>query len=233
MISVGTSFLPEFTLTLDYFDIKVEDYINRAFGGVAGVLRACFASGVQTAAEYAADPACSLLFRDASQQLRGTVPLANTTELETKGWDLTTQYRFDFDRLGSFTLGAAVTRTSNFDYNNVNYAGLITVDFNRLTLPKTRANVRLGWQLNDLSAAVTWQKLSAITEQISKQAVPSVQYLDLSARYQVSDKLSLYGGVSNLLEEDPPLIRNQWTNTDPNTYDAMGRQFFLGATIKL
>jgi iron complex outermembrane recepter protein len=236
-LTVGTvlqpSFLPQFTLTLDYFDIKVEDYINRAFGGVTGVLRECFASAVQTADQYAAQPACSLLFRDASQQLRGTVPLANTTELETKGWDLTSQYRFDFARLGSFTLGAAVTRTDNFDYNNVNYAGLITVDFNRLTLPKTRANLRLSWELENLSAALSWQKLSAITEQISKQAVPSVQYLDLSARYRISDKVSVYGGVSNLLEEEPPLIRNQWTNTDPNTYDAMGRQFFVGASIKL
>jgi len=236
-LTVGTvvqpSFLPQFTLTLDYFDIQVEDYINRAFGGVTGVLRECFASGVQTAEQYDAHPACSLLFRDASQQLRGTVPLANTTELETRGWDLTSQYRFDFERLGSFTLGAAVTRTNNFDYNNVNYAGLITVDFNRLTLPKTRANVRLSWELENFSTSLTWQKLSAITEQISKQAVPSVQYFDLSARYRFSDKVSAYGGVSNLLEEEPPLIRNQWTNTDPNTYDAMGRQFFVGATIKL
>jgi iron complex outermembrane recepter protein len=236
-LTVGTviqpSFLPSLTLTLDYFDIKVEDYINRAFGGVAGVLRECFASGVQTAAQYAAHPACSLLFRDASQQLRGTVPLANTTELETKGWDLTSQYRFDFERLGSFTIDAAVTRTNNFYYNGVNYAGLITVDFNRLTLPKTRTNLRLSWELDNLSAALSWQKLSGITEQISRQAVPSVQYLDLSARYRVSDKLSIRGGVSNLLQEDPPLIRNQWTNTDPNTYDAMGRQFFLGASIKL
>ena len=236
-LTVGTvlqpSFLPDFTLTLDYFDIKVEDYINRAFGGVTGVLRECFASGVQTQAQYDANLACSLLFRDASQQLRGTVPLANTTQLETKGWDLTSQYRFEFERLGSFTLGAAVTRTNNFDYNNVNYAGLITVDFNRLTLPKTRANLRLSWDLENFSAAVTWQKLSAITEQISRQAVPSVQYLDLSARYRFSDKISVYGGVSNLLEEEPPLIRNQWTNTDPNTYDAMGRQFFVGTTIKL
>lgn len=236
-LTLGTvlqpSFLPDFTLTLDYFDIKVEDYINRAFGGVAGVLRDCFASGVQTTDQYAAHPACSLLFRDASQQLRGTVPLANTTELQTTGWDLTAHYGLDLDRFGSLGIAAAVTRTSHFDYNNVNYAGLITVDFNRLTLPKTRSNLRLSWELGKLSTALTWQKLSAITEQISRQAVPSVQYLDLSARFNASDKVSIYGGVSNLLEEDPPLIRNQWTNTDPNTYDAMGRQFFLGATIRL
>lgn len=236
-LTVGAVLQPssmrDLTLTLDYFDIQVDDYINRAFGGVAGVLRECFASGVGTSAEYDAHPACSLLFRDASQQLRGTVPLANTTRLATTGWDLTAKYRFDVARFGILGIDAAVTRTDHFDYNRINYAGLITVDFNRLTLPKTRSNVRLSWEVGKLSTALTWQRLSAITEQISKQPVPAVQYFDLTARYQPTDRLSIYGGVTNLLEEDPPLIRNQWTNTDPNTYDAMGRQLFLGASIKL
>lgn len=230
---VQPRFIDSFTLTLDYFDIKVDDYINRAFGGVTGVMRECFASGVDTAAEYAGDPACPLLFRDASQQLRGRVPLANTTRLVTKGWDLTAQYRLDLERLGSFGIGAAVTRTTDFDYNGVNFAGLITVDFNRMTLPKTRSYARLNWDIGKLSTALTWQRLSEITEPISGQSVPSVQYFDLTARYQPTDKVTIYGGVNNLLEEDPPLIRNQWTNTDPNTYDAMGRHVFLGAAIGL
>jgi outer membrane receptor protein involved in Fe transport len=240
-ITVGAvlqpSFVEGFAMTIDYFDIKVEDYINRAFGGLTGVLNSCFASGVQTADAYAAHPACSLLYRDASAQLRGTVPLANTTELETKGWDVTAQYRFDLDRvgmgsLGSFNLSAAVTRTDRFDYNGVNYAGLITVNFNRLTLPKTRSNVRLRWDLGTVSTALTWQYLGGINEEISKQRVASADYFDLTASYEPTQKLRLHGGVSNLLEKEPPTIRNQWTNTDPNTYDALGRYFFVGATVR-
>jgi iron complex outermembrane recepter protein len=236
-VVVQPRFIDAFTLTLDYFDIKVDDYINRAFGGVAGVLSACFASGVTTAAAYAADPACSLLYRDASQQLRASVPLANTTELETQGWDLTTQYRLDLEKLGAEELGsigvsAALTRTSHFDYNGVNYAGLITVDFNRLTLPKTRVNMQLRWDLGKFSTALAWRRLSAIREQISGQPVPSVQYFDLTAHYEPTDRLSLYAGINNLGEEDPPAIRNQWTNTDPNTYDALGRYVFGGLSLR-
>jgi outer membrane receptor protein involved in Fe transport len=83
-----------------------------------------------------------------------------------------------------------------------------------------------------VSTALTWQHLSEITEEISKQRVPSADYFDLTASYEPTEKLRLHGGVSNLLEKEPPTIRNQWTNTDPNTYDALGRYFFVGATVR-
>lgn len=227
-------FAPQLSFTLDYFDITVDDYINRAFGGVQGVLRDCFASGVATAADLDAHPACVLLFRDASQQLRGIVPLANTTRLETKGFDATLGYRLDLgtfgaERAGALLFDAAVSRTTDFNYNGTNYSGLITVDFNRMTLPETRSNVRLGWELGDFSASLSWQHLGGITEQISRRPVPSVDYFDLALRYERDGKYRVFAGVNNLLEEDPPLIPNQWTNTDPNTYDAMGRMLFVGA----
>ena len=72
------------------------------------------------------------------------------------------------------------------------------------------------------------------------QVIGTYNYFDLSGTWQVSDFLVLRGGVRNLLDKDPPLVDNNSApandvngNTFPNTYDALGRQFFIGATAKL
>jgi len=230
-------FAPGLTVSADYFDIKVDDYINRAFGGIAGVIRACYASGVTTAGGLAADPACSLLSRDASAQLLGRVPLENTSPLHTTGWDFQANYGFDLADIGAPDLGrlnlnAAVTYTRKFSYNGVNYVGLLTQDFQVLNLPKLRSNVSVNWRLGDLSTTLTWRRHGRVIEQSSRLRAPAVDWFDLAARYRVRKEVEVYGGVNNIADKDPPLIRGQFFNTDGQTYDVLGRYVFGGVTLR-
>jgi outer membrane receptor protein involved in Fe transport len=66
--------------------------------------------------------------------------------------------------------------------------------------------------------------------------LPERNYFDLSAIWELNDSISLRGGVTNLLDEDPPIVATEISgtgsaNTYP-TYDTLGRQFFLSATAR-
>ncbi len=62
--------------------------------------------------------------------------------------------------------------------------------------------------------------------------VDEVMYWDLSAQYSF-DQLTVVGGVSNLLDTDPPFFLDGDTNSNGNTYDFVGRAFFTRAIYKM
>ena len=66
--------------------------------------------------------------------------------------------------------------------------------------------------------------------------VGSVSYVDLSAIWNATKNVSLRLGVNNLLDRDPPVLPSEITNTGSGnvfaSYDTLGREYFLGATVK-
>jgi outer membrane receptor protein involved in Fe transport len=58
-------------------------------------------------------------------------------------------------------------------------------------------------------------------------------------RYTHNEKLSAYFGVNNLFDKTPPIIPVGYPgnvfgyNTDPRTYDALGRMMYVGISAKL
>lgn len=67
--------------------------------------------------------------------------------------------------------------------------------------------------------------------------IPSFNYLDLAVNWRVKDGYTLRAGVNNVLDKDPPIIGSNSLspvfgngNTYPQTYDALGRQIFVGLT---
>ena len=66
--------------------------------------------------------------------------------------------------------------------------------------------------------------------------LPDMNYLDLSAMWDIREYLTLRAGITNLLNEDPPIVGTEISgtgsaNTYP-TYDTLGRQVFLGMTAR-
>jgi outer membrane receptor protein involved in Fe transport len=95
------SFLPGFNLSVDYFDIKVKDYI--AGIGADVIINRC----VQTSDPFF----CNLVHRDAAGSLwlssNGFVTdtTLNTGALRTKGVDVNANYRMDLDAVGLSNMG--------------------------------------------------------------------------------------------------------------------------------
>lgn len=60
-------------------------------------------------------------------------------------------------------------------------------------------------------------------------------YWDLAGSYTVNETIELFAGVSNVLDEQPPLIGFRAggdSNTQAQLYDTVGRRYFIGTTVR-
>jgi outer membrane receptor protein involved in Fe transport len=233
-----------FSSTIDYFHINVDGYVNRLGGGIVGQVANCFASGVTTAAQYAADPFCSQLARSDSGELIGTQPLVNSGSLVTSGFDLAVNYAFDLEQVG---LPASAGRISvrldgqhlqSYKFDGDEFASLTSGDFG--TLPTERANLRLVYDRGALQTALNWNYIGNVNEGNPGDAPEdltshgAMSYFDLFARYAFGTAVEVSAGVTNLLDEQPPIILTGFTNTntDNTTYDGIGRRYFVSTRVR-
>ena len=56
--------------------------------------------------------------------------------------------------------------------------------------------------------------------------VPAYNYFDVDARYSFRN-LELGVGVTNLSDKGPPAVSGAPLNTDPASYDIIGRAYFI------
>jgi iron complex outermembrane recepter protein len=71
-------------------------------------------------------------------------------------------------------------------------------------------------------------------------SIPAFDYFDLATDWNVREGIDLHAGVNNVFDKNPPLVfagiagPSQFGNgnTFPGTYDSLGREIFVGVTIK-
>jgi outer membrane receptor protein involved in Fe transport len=242
-IQLTPSFIPGLTLSADYFDIKVDGYISRVQGGAAGLVAACFAQNITTAAQLAADPYCSLLSRRPNGDLLATVPLTNEASagvnnvLKTRGIDFVLGYERPLGSSGSkIGLNSNVTYLMDYKYNGTEFAGFSSADFG--ALPQWKANTRLTYSDDTLNVSLNWQYIGKSTDTFGDIGgafgtgpIKAQNYFDLNARVNVGEQFEFFGGVQNLFDKQPPSVASGFTatNTDETLYDTLGRRFFIGA----
>jgi len=65
---------------------------------------------------------------------------------------------------------------------------------------------------------------------VTTLGVPATTYLDVNASWRFGETVDLHLGVENATDEQPPLYTaNVQMNTDPSTYDVLGRRYYLRA----
>ena len=70
-----------------------------------------------------------------------------------------------------------------------------------------------------------------------RRRVPTYFYHDLTASWNINDMLGLDRGRVNIADKDPPVYTTSsgvgiQANTDPSTYDVLGRRYFMNLTAK-
>ncbi len=229
------SFIDNFTVTFDYYDIEVDGYVARLAGGAVAQTEACFLSGVANAAEYQANINCANISRNASGELLITEPLVNTGTLTTKGYDLSLQYAFGLPaEAGRLSLRVDANFLEEYNLDGEEYSGLSSFDFG--TLPEMRANMRIVYDRGPFQASLNWNRIGEVDERPGDGGdthVDAWDYLDVFTRYTFAERFTLSAGVTNLTDKDPPLIITGFTNTntDNTTYDGVGRRYFAGLKI--
>ncbi len=68
----------------------------------------------------------------------------------------------------------------------------------------------------------------------SARKIEMEHYVDLNFRWDFHDHLTLSGGIDNLFDNDPEVLGDAQvqSNTEPSTYDVLGRTFWGGLKLK-
>lgn len=240
-------FLPGFNATIDFYSIDVAGLID-TFGAL-NTVGACYDRGDAAACSRIQRNAIGNLWTAGGQVLDLNI---NIGGLKTEGVDLAANYRFDLDSLGlkevgSVSIGYIATILQTYEKD----PGGGTAPFSCVGVhagqclevrPEYRHRARVGWDTPwDISVSATWRYISDVKLQTGAAtridyAFDAEHYFDLAGTWDVRDNVSVRFGVNNVLDNDPPLSGSVGTtgngNTYPQTYDAMGRFLFMGATLK-
>ncbi len=250
------SFLSGFNVSVDYFDIVVDNAIQPF--NPQNTMDDCYLQGIMSA--------CARIERNTSNGSLwngdGVVddPNTNIGSFSTAGIDINANYRFDLEDIGMGSYGSLAMNlvgtylselvtdnggiAPNSSYDCVGYYG------NQCGTPNSewRHRARLTWMSPwDVDLSGTWRHYGEV--QLAELAADgsldnggtridryfdAENYFDIAATWQVRDTITLRAGVNNVLDNDPPLsysVGNTGNgNTYPQTYDAMGRYVFFGIT---
>jgi len=252
-ISYGIVFTPRFapglSMSVDYFDIDVEDLISTF--GAANTLDACYTFGD--------DGACSRIHRNANGQLwigTGNVDDLNTNigGLETSGVDLNLNYTgLDIGSMGSLTFNLTGTWLKElitdpgsagfppFDCTGL-HAGNCVSSLTTAANPEIRTRFRIGWETPwNVDFAVTHRYIGPVSQEGAAanridRNFSHENYFDVFGSWNVTDMANVRLGINNVLDNDPQINASVGTtgngNTYPQVYDALGRYIFGGVTVK-
>jgi outer membrane receptor protein involved in Fe transport len=248
-------FIPGFTATLDYYDVKLNGTIGSL--GSTDIQNACATTG----------QLCNLIHRDqffSTWRTPGGYILstnANVGQSESKGVDVTGSYTHPMPHdLGAFSINLIGTyllkqyiNTGVFDYDCVGFFGNVC----GVPTPTWRHLARFAWETPwKVTVTAGWRMLgkvmidesstnenlgvtgSARAGQLALDAannileIPTTHYLDLGVTWKVTKWATFIAGANNVFDKEPPLAPGQSPNDYGagfyNTYDSLGRYIHTG-----
>ncbi|MFN0183258.1 MAG: TonB-dependent receptor domain-containing protein [Aquabacterium sp.] len=235
----------DLNVTIDYFDIKVNDIITNP--PAVEVLNGCLATGAL----------CNLIQRDGIGSLWATnnafitVLNNNLASRATQGIDFAADYRLGLGAMGRVDLSYIGTYLKKFyQVNRPGTAGFECAGYYGgvcgTPLPEIRHKIRATWTTPwNLQVSATVRHIDGVSQDSTNPQIGGAingamrtlgarQYLDLAASYQLTKNLLVRGAVNNVLDKDPPLRSNGAGfangNTYPVVYDAAGRRVSLNVT---
>lgn len=230
--TIGAVFTPSFidglSVTVDYWDIQIEDAI--AAVGSGDILEGCLDS-----ADFPNVPFCDAFTRRADGGLNflesGQI---NFAKLEATGVDFAVNYSIDVgeNSFGARAVGSYQEALDQF-FNPLDL-GEVDPEVGEVQLPEWSGNVTLSWERGPLTAAVqtTYQSEQSVAEiedigLYGDAAFFDETYIvDVNASYEISDVWSVYGGVNNVADEEPFSTQTAWP------VGPRGRFFFLGLSYQ-
>jgi iron complex outermembrane receptor protein len=206
------SFLPGASVSLDYFDIKIDNRITAV--SATYIANQCYIEGIPSF--------CSSIQRNADGSItnlaRGN---ANLGKLETDGADLTLGYRFPMTKYGRFALRSDTSYTHSYkvkasaDSDWADYAGDYYYN-------KIKSNVSLDWTMGNWNATWTARYYSPVRDECWSDTVEcsnpngytesfgtgynklgAETYHDINVGYKTSWKGQIMVGINNAFDKKP------------------------------
>jgi len=239
------TFIKNFSATLDYYNIRVNNIIQGISPGVS--LDQCLAGD---------ETFCSLIHRDANGSINSPTGYVvstnqNTGYLQAKGYDLEINYRFRLSDIawsgfqmpdwGSVAVNLVGTYTEAFvdqpvtgqgTYDCAGLYGPVCGNPN----PHWRNKLRVTWQSPwNFDISGQWRYIGGVKLDTNEgnpllnnggfdvvdAHIPGYNYFDLSGNWRIKDGFTVRAGVNNIFDTDPPITSNIATQVgvgNGNTY---------------
>jgi outer membrane receptor protein involved in Fe transport len=247
-------YLPGFSASIDYFDIKIADQISTLTAQQEVDL--CAAGNQEL---------CSQML------LTSTIPNTNFVRVQAfnlakvrdKGFDIETVYRTGLSALrlpGSLTVRALASHTISFLTASgiigtipVESAGVnLGTSVNSNGIPNWKAYLTQGWDTEKFSLTITerWFSDGVYSNEyiecqtncpvstvahttINDNDMKGATYVDIGGAYNVTDKVTAYFKVDNLLDKAPaPAPQTSvFYGANPYLYDVLGRMYRVGVRM--
>lgn len=250
--SLGAVYRPSFShpmlsrisTSLDYYNIEITDVIGSITA--ANQLQGCYnANGVTNPTYDANNGYCQLFQRDASTGniVNSLGLLQNLAALQTSGVDLQVDWAFDLvdaglPDYGSLKFNVVVGWLESWarqdaEGGQFNERSGSIDSTNGFTFPEWKFLSSVNYSIGDYSVGARWRRVGEMDIRSTNNKLESIDYFDLLGTWEVSERVTLRAGVNNLTDEAP----RTWSpgiqaNTDPSTYDVLGRRYFVGLTAK-
>jgi iron complex outermembrane receptor protein len=230
------SFVPGLNISLDYFNIKVDQFI--AGIGANLIINQCLSSQSSFFCGLVhRSPGSNSLWLDPTGFIQDTT--LNTGSLKTTGVDLNVNYRTDLSNLGlgdngGVSVSMVGTWLDQLDtqplpggptYNCKGLYGTVC----GVPAPEWRHKLRVTWNtpysygdwVKSLSFSAQWRYYGKVTldafssdpqlnnpglQYETDRVFSSRSYLDLTANFTIHNNLNFRVGVNNVFDKDPPIV---------------------------
>ncbi len=232
------------TISLDYYDIEISDYINQPTGQEA--LDTCY---------VLEDEACLsgvVRIGGAITETGTGVPayFTNFERFQAEGLDLVVNTGFDLGGAGELAVGLTAHQYLTNEFQTTSLSAVVDCKGFYGTscdpVPEFRSVLRTQWYRDDFDASLLWRHIGSMDIQANEAAaafeafrsVDSQDYFDLTFGYTWQDTIRVSLLVANVFDEDPPILGNETGstafnsgNTFPSLFDTMGRTYSINAKL--
>ncbi|MBS0332888.1 MAG: TonB-dependent receptor [Proteobacteria bacterium] len=233
---VRPAFLPGLSFSVDYFNIKVDQFISRI--GENLILNQCLSTLSPTFCGLVhRSPGNNSLWLDPTGYVQDTT--LNTGSLKTSGIDLNADYRTDLSSIGLGENGSVAVSFVGTWLNDLttqplpgggeyNCKGMYGTTCGA-PAPEWRHKMRVTWNtpwsygdwFKSLSLSAQWRYYGKVTldayssnpllnspglQYETDRSFAAQNYIDLTANFTVHGNLNFRVGVNNVFDKDPPLV---------------------------
>ena len=239
--------IPSLVLSADYYNIEIEDVIGELTS--QEILDGCYVAGLPEV--------CGQVTRvGGTLTLPGSGTNAFTQNLEylkAEGLEVSASFTVDAGRFGEVDISGTVNHyltQESLSSPFVNVVECIGKYGNSCgnPLPETRWIQRTSWYFNDdMMVSYLWRHIGSTDIEDPQVAgtfepfrsIDSVDYIDLTGTWQITDEIGINLAIYNIFDEQPPVVGNEAGttaansgNTFPSMYDTLGTVYTAGFNLQ-
>lgn len=228
------------TISVDYYDIKIRDFINQPTGQEA--LDLCYVLSD-------ADQCAGIVRIGGALTVSGTgVPavFTNFDFFRAEGIELALNSNYDLNEWGTLGLSFIGNYYLKNEFQTTATSPIVDCKGRYGTscdpVPQWRHTMRVLYGLGAFDASVLWRRIGGMEAQANEAAalfpafrsIDAHNYFDFTAGFQINETARISGQVRNLANKNPPIIGNETGttafnsgNTFPSLYDVLGRTYSI------